>query len=47
MICVSIHEPDFEKCMDLAGKYDFTVRVEDESDPGQSKTQKLSIQIKD
>lgn len=24
MICVSIREPDFEKCMDLAGKYDFT-----------------------
>jgi hypothetical protein len=30
-----------------AGKYDFTARVEDESDPGQSETQKLSIQIKD
>jgi hypothetical protein len=30
-----------------AGKYDLKVQVEDESDPGQIDTRKLSIQIKD
>jgi 3-dehydroquinate dehydratase-1 len=41
MICVSVYEPDFEKCMSLIGRYDFTEIRLDGTDYSEEQVRKL------